>query len=222
MLALLMILSLNACSAKEETPAVKDNYTSSTGTNDSEYDPDKAVEFEMQTNETNTVVTIGTIDKSLYDTPVLVTSFGQSTDAAMLETVMKKANVADYTYNATADASVIANYKTVIIAVGASTKGLGAAGISEAEETARAEAVMQAIKDNGVEVICCHIGGSSRRGTLSDTFADMVMSEASYIVLKEDANFDYKFTQYAEQNGKPITLIYSTKDTISVFSELFN
>ena len=63
--------------------------------------------------------------------------------------------------------------------------------------------------------------GSSRRGSLSDTFADMVMAEASYIVLKEDANFDYKFTNYAEENNKPITLIYSTKDTLSVFSDLF-
>ncbi len=195
--------------------------TPSTGTVDSEYDPNKTVDFVQQTSEDNRVVTIGTIDKSLYSTPVFVTSFGQSTDAAMLDTVMKRIGV-DYVYNATASADAISGYKTIVIAVGASTKGLGAAGISEAEETARAKEIMAAVKANGIEVICCHIGGSARRGTLSDEYADMVMSEASLIVLKEDANFDYKFTKYAEEHNVPISLIYATKDTLTVFSEVFN
>lgn len=214
-LAMTMLFALTACGGED-----KQDTTPSTGTVDGSYDPDATVDFTMQTSVDNSIVTVGEIDKSLYETPVLVTSFGQSTDAAMLDTVMKKVGV-EYTYDAVATADVVANYKTVIIAVGASTKGLGAAGISEADETARAEAVMQAIKDNDVEVICCHIGGSTRRGSLSDTYSDMVLAEASYIVLKEDANFDYKFTTYAEDNSKPITLIYATKDTVSVFTDLF-
>ena len=213
LLAMIMVLALAACGDKQET-------TPSTGSNDSEYDPNKEVEFTMQTSADNSIVTIGDIDKSLYEEPILVTSFGQSKWENVNLEFYFKAGVT-YTYDAMADASVIPNYKTVVIAVGASSKGLGAAGISEADETARAEAIIKAIQDNDVEVICCHIGGSSRRGSLSDTFADMVMAEASYIVLKEDANFDYKFTNYAEENNKPITLIYSTKDTLSVFSDLF-
>lgn len=226
MMVLLMALAMVACSnenepatKQENSDASKEN-TPSTGTNDSEFDPNATIDFEMQTSADNTVVTVGTIDKTLYAQPVLVTSFGQSTDAAMLETVMKRAKV-NYTYDPVADASVVANYKTVIIAVGASTKGLGAAGISEADETARAEKIMSVIKENDIEVICCHIGGSSRRGVLSDVFADMVMAECSYIVLKEDANFDYKFTSYAQENDLPITLIFATKDTVAVFTELF-
>ena len=195
--------------------------TPSTGTVDSEYDPNKNVDFEMQTSEEKRVVTIGTVNKSLYSQPVFVTSFGQSTDAAMLDTVMKRIGV-EYVYNATANADAVKGYKTVVIAVGASTKGLGAAGISEAEETERAKAIMQAIAESGAEVICCHIGGSARRGTLSDTFADMVMEKASYIVLKEDANLDYKFTKYAEEHNLPISLIYATKDALTVFTDVFS
>ena len=195
--------------------------TPSTGTVDSEYDPNKNVDFEMQTSEENRVVTIGTVNKSLYSQPVFVTSFGQSTDAAMLDTVMKRIGV-EYVYNATATADAIKGYKTVVNAVGASTKGLGAAGISEAEETERAKAIMQVIQETGAEVICCHIGGSARRGTLSDLFADMVMAKASWIVLKEDANFDYKFTKFAEVNNVPISLIYATKDALTVFTEVFS
>lgn len=236
LLATALILTFVACSkpastttntaapAATATPAaaapVAQDTTPSTGTKDAEYDPNKTLEFDMQTSETNRIVTVGTIDKSRYTTPVLVTSFGQSTDASMLDTVMKKAGI-NYVYNATITADGISSYKTIVIAVGASTKGLGAAGISEAEETARASEIMKVIKEKGIEVICCHIGGSARRGTLSDTLTDMVMDQASYIILKEDANFDYKFTKYASEHNKPITLIYATKDTIDVFTNLY-
>ena len=210
-----------SASASASAPAADSAATTpSTGTVDSEYDPNKTVDFVQQTSEDKMVVTIGTIDKSLYKQPVFVTSFGQSTDAAMLDTVMKRIGV-DYVYNATATAEAMKGYKTVIIAVGASTKGLGAAGISEADETARAKAIMEYINSNEIEVICCHIGGSARRGTLSDLYSDMVMEKASLIVLKEDANFDYKFTKYAEEHKKPISLIYATKDALTVFTEIF-
>jgi len=173
----------------------------------------------MQTSEANRIVTIGTVDKSLYQAPIFVTSFGQSTDAAMLDTVMKRVGI-EYKYSTNATADDIEGYKTIIIAVGASTKGLGAAGISEADETARAQKIMRKVKDNGIQVICCHIGGSGRRGNLSDVFADMVMAQCSYIILKEDANFDGKFTDYAKQHDLPISLIFATKDTVSVFTDL--
>ena len=226
-LAIAVVFISASCSkgsgnTQSATPAAADSTTTpSTGTVDAEYDPNKTLEFDQQTSEENRVVTIGTIDKSLYSQPVFVTSFGQSTDAAMLDTVMKRIGV-DYVYNATANADAVKGYKTVIIAVGASTKGLGAAGISEAEETERAKAIMQVIEETGAEVVCCHIGGSARRGTLSDLFADMVMAKASWIVLKEDANFDYKFTKYAEEHNVPISLIYATKDALTVFTDVFS
>ena len=209
-----------AATAAAPATSTEQTTTPSTGTVDAEYDPNKNVDFTMQTSEDKRVVTIGTVNKSLYSQPVFVTSFGQSTDAAMLDTVMKRIGV-EYVYNATANADAVKGYKTVVIAVGASTKGLGAAGISEAEETERAKAIMQAIAETGAQVICCHIGGSARRGTLSDVFADMVMEKASYIVLKEDANFDYKFTKYAEEHNLPISLIYATKDALTVFTDVF-
>lgn len=175
---------------------------------------------ETVTSEENPVVTIGELDVTKYETPVLITSFGQSTDAAMLDNVMGRLDV-EYTYNATATAEDVPNYKTIIIAVGASTKGLGAAGISEADETARAEEFMAAVKEADCEVICCHIGGISRRGALSDTFADMVLAESSYAIVKEDGNDDGKFTNFAEENNIPVTLVLQTKNTVNVLTELF-
>lgn len=175
--------------------------------------------YTMQTSKTNHIVNVGTIDKSLFPKPVFVTSFGQSTDGAMLQTVMKRIGV-PFTYNPTATDSEVAGAKMVVVAVGASTKGLGAAGVSEADEMARARKVMARIQQDGIPVVFVHIGGETRRGALSDSLADLVLPVARYLVVKEDANFDGKFTDYAKANGKPISLIFATRDTIDVFTKL--
>ena len=166
------------------------------------------------------MVTIGTITEK-FQGPVLVTSFGQSTDGSMIEQVMKRLKTVAYTYNPTATSADFGGVKTVVIAVGNSTKGLGAAGISQDQETARAKEFMAAVKKAGVKVICCHIGGATRRGALSDAFADMVLPLSSYILVKEDGNEDGKFTSFAAANNIPITLVYGSKDTVDAFKQIF-
>ena len=134
---------------------------------------------------------------------------------------MKRLKTVAYTYNPTATSADLGGVKTVVIAVGNSTKGLGAAGISQDQETARAKEFMAAAKKAGVKVICCHIGGATRRGALSDAFADMVLPLSSYILVKEDGNEDGKFTSFAVANNIPITLVYGSKDTVDAFKQIF-
>lgn len=181
----------------------------------------EAPDFEMNTSMENPVFHIGQVDKTLFEGPFLVTSFGQSADAAMLEALMKRARVTDYTFDSLATVEDLEGIKTVIIAVGASTKGLGSAGISEADETARAEAMVEAIKEKGLAVIICHLGGGTRRGALSDKYTMMVLELASYALVVEDANFDGMFTKYAEEHELPLTFIYAIANGVAVFTELF-
>ena len=175
--------------------ATKTSTTPSTGTVEgaATYSQEIAAQYKYQTDSKNRMVTIGTITEK-FQGPVLVTSFGQSTDGSMIEQVMKRLKTVAYTYNPTATSADLGGVKTVVIAVGNSTKGLGAAGISQDQETARAKEFMAAAKKAGVKVICCHIGGATRRGALSDAFADMVLPLSSYILVKEDGNEDGKFT----------------------------
>lgn len=119
--------------------------------------------YTFRTSESNRVVTEnGTFTKDQVSAPVLITSFGQSADVSMLDALMKKVG-AEYTFDATASAEDAAGYKTIIIASGASSKGLGAAGISQEDEIARAEAIAQTAKDNDITVIVAHMGGAARR-----------------------------------------------------------
>ena len=202
--------------------ATKTSTTPSTGTVEgaATYSQEVAAQYKYQTDSKNRMVTIGTITEK-FQGPVLVTSFGQSTDGSMIEQVMKRLKTVAYTYNPTATSADLGGVKTVVIAVGNSTKGLGAAGISQDQETARAKEFMAAAKKAGVKVICCHIGGATRRGALSDAFADMVLPLSSYLLVKEDGNEDGKFTSFAAANNIPITLVYGSKDTVDAFKQIF-
>ncbi len=237
LLASLFVLILAACGGKTaQAPAATaapaateapkaaeqktEGYTSSQGTVDG-YDPNQQSDFERNTNEGNRVFQIGQVEAGQFETPILVTSFGQSADASMMEVMMKKAGVKDYHYSAQATDADVKNYKTIIIVCGASSKGLGAAGISEKDETARAEKFMAAVKENNAAVIMCHLGGSIRRGVLSDTFTDMVIDAARYMVVVEDANFDGKFSTAATEKNIPLTFLYAIADGVKVFSALF-
>ena len=86
---------------------------------------------------------------------------------------------------------------------------------------ARAKEFMASAEKAGVKVICCHIGGATRRGALSDAFADMVLPLSSFIVVKEDGNEDGKFTSFASSHNIPITLVYGSKDTVDAFKAIF-
>ena len=202
--------------------ATKTSTTPSTGTVEgaATYSQEVAAQYKYQTDSKNRKVTIGTITEK-FQGPVLVTSFGQSTDGSMIEQVMKRLKTVAYTYNPTATSADLGGVKTVVIAVGNSTKGLGAAGISQDQETARSKEFMAAAKKAGVKVICCHIGGATRRGALSDAFADMVLPLSSFILVKEDGNEDGKFTSFAAANNIPITLVYGSKDTVDAFKQIF-
>ena len=203
--------------------AATKNTTPSTGTaqGSATYSAETAANYKYQTSSSNRMVTIGT--KSVeFEAPVLVTSFGQSTDGSMIEQVMKRLKTVSYSYNPTATGADLDGVKTVVIAVGNATKGLGAAGISQEQETARAKEFMAAVEKKGVKVILCHIGGATRRGSLSDAFADMVLPLSSYMVVKEDGNEDSKFTSYASAHSIPITLVYGSKDTVDAFRLIFN
>lgn len=152
---------------------------------------------------------------------VIITSIGQSADVSMLDAIMKNTPV-EYTFEKLADADLIKNYKTIIIAVGASAKGLGAAGISAEDELARANKIIDVVKqDDSKKVILVHLGGQARRGTLSDGFIEVLLEIADYMIVVEEGNFDGIFTDYAAKNNVPIALVFNISDALTPLQKLF-
>lgn len=107
-----------------------------------------------------------------------------------------------YTINNTLTASGINAGDTVIIILGTSGKGLGAAGVSQADELARAQAI---VAKEGVKVIAIHTGGKGYRGESSDPIIEAVVPHAD-VALVVDAgdgqggNYDNLFTTLCGSN----------------------
>lgn len=220
-LMLAMSMVLTACSGNDSAPSSSEQPSANEQQIEDAGNSDNAEEDVMRyTSDDNKVVTLNGELRGL-ETPVYLTSVGQSADVSMLDALMKKVGV-EFTFNATAKAEDVKGSKTVIIASGASSKGLGAAGISADDEKARAQELLDVCKDEDITVIMAHLGGVARRGELSDEFADLVLGYSHGILMVEDGNDDGKFSDFAKENNIPITLVNTIADCIKPLEEMFS
>lgn len=89
------------------------------------------------------------LEAPIAEKPILMTSAGQSADVQMLYAVAQKSGLeAEVRAVAEADQLDADAYKTLIIAVGGSSKGLGAAGIDADEEKVRVQKIIDKFKDS--------------------------------------------------------------------------
>ena len=124
------------------------------------------------------------LEAAMFEGPILLTSVGQSADVNIVNTLLTKAGVADVRLAVSVTADEVANYKTLVLAIGGSSKGLGAAGSDEKQEVARVVAIIEAAKANDVKILSLHVGGQARRGVLSDLFIpDAVKASDAMIVV---------------------------------------
>lgn len=115
-------------------------------------------------------------------------------------------------------------YKTIVIAVGASLKGMGASGLSIDGEIARMKKVLEACKKNGIMVVMVHVEGKSRRGkpgSDNELIIDAVAPYADYIVVTEDGNFDGRFTDIAKKSHARISVIKNSSELTTILQKLF-
>ena len=128
--------------------------------------------------------------------PVLLTSIGQSADVEMAKAIINRLKIS-FTMDSLVKAQGLAssNAKTLIIVIGGSSKGLGAAGISADAELERTKALLAEAKKRGMKIIGLHIGGEARRGELSDRFINAAVPSCDYFIVVEDGNNDGLFTK---------------------------
>ena len=184
--------------------------------------------------------------------PVLTTSAGQSTDVITLNIIMEEAEIL-YDYCDIPGLDLLAEgvglggresgegfhaevytdldtypkgtpYKTIIFAIGASLKGMGASGLTIDSEVARLTSLIDYCKKNNIFIIAIHAGGASKRGpTGSDNekMIDAVAPFVDYLIVVEDSNKDGRFTKISEENGIPISQVDYALDIVSILQQVF-
>lgn len=155
-------------------------------------------------------------------TPILMTSAGQSADVQMFNAIATRSGVeATARELIEADDVEVGEYNTLVIVVGGSSKGLGAAGIDAEQEQARVDAIIEKLQDS-VTIVVAHIGGQARRGELSDGFINAVLPVANYIIVVEEGDSDGLFSNYATENNIPISVCPDIASVGEVFAGLIS
>lgn len=225
-LAAVMLFALCACGSKTEAPAAAAAEPAPAAEEPAAAAEPAAeapaAEVVTEVSAENPVVNLnGEFDASAVNGSILLTSVGQSGDVSMMEAIFKKIGVA-YEIDALATTDSLDGVGCVIAVVGASQKGLGAAGIKIEDELSRAQEIMSYCNDNNIPVILAHVGGASRTGGSSDQLINAVLEGgASYVLVVADGDVDGIFSNYCAANSIPLTLIKSLANAVEPMTEIF-
>lgn len=145
-------------------------------------------------------------DPPKFEKPILVTCTGQTPGSLTLSTLMTRAGIR-VTHDPLILPSKMAGYKTMIVVMGASLKGLGAAGIDMDEEMERDEMIFKKAKDSGMKIIVAHIEGTARRNEIADKFIIPFVPLGNLLLVFEEGNKDGLFTALSAKNKIPLIII---------------
>ena len=153
--------------------------------------------------------------------PAILTSVGQSADVDIVATHCKKIKLDVYQNNVISASELTEKYKTIILAVGGSNKGLGAAGIDADQELARTDALIAKAKELGITIIAMHVGGADRRGTLSDSFIKPAFAAADIAIIVESGDTDNLMHDILAGNNTPTSYVAKSSAARDVLKSLF-
>ncbi|HRD01997.1 MAG TPA: DUF6305 family protein [Candidatus Saccharicenans sp.] len=172
--------------------------------------------------------------KPLANPPVLLTSCGQSPGPAMIKVFLQKLNI-EFELNPLATAASLNDkkasgqpYGSVIIVMGASLKGMGAAGISIDDEIKRISQLIEEAKKEGITVIGAHIEGMKRRSqgasagdTTDEQSIDGVAPNCQLLLINKDGNSDGRFTAIAKAKNIPLIEIEKNVDLMTELARIY-
>jgi hypothetical protein len=154
-----------------------------------------------------------------FETPILVTSAGQSVDIKLAGVLLKRLGI-EYDSNPRATSDDLEGIKTLIVVPGYSSKGLGAAGISRDDEMERVEALLAGAAEADIPVLALHLGGNARRGAQSDDFNARVVRASEMAIVVAQGDEDGFFTEISKEDGIPLTIVEMIADAMKPLEEI--
>jgi hypothetical protein len=160
------------------------------------------------------------IQAQKFEQPVLISSAGQSADVKLVKMLAQRQKLNANTV-LMAKASDITGNKTLIIVPGFSSKGLGAAGVSQQQELERVQALVKSANEMKIPIVMVHIGGSARRKGQSDAFNQLIAESSKCMIVVKQGDEDGFFTTISKAKNIPLTLVEKITDTEVPIGNLF-
>jgi len=158
-----------------------------------------------------------------FEQPILITSFGQSPGAMMAKVLSKRVDL-EFVYNPTVKGENLEelDINTIVAVVGASGKGLGAAGLDIEDEISRVESLLQTAEELEIPMIIMHIEGVQRRGDMSNKLIKTFVPQSEYIIVQKSGNDDGLFTKLSEENEITLEQVEKAADAAPVLNEIID
>ena len=156
-----------------------------------------------------------------FSKPGLITSVGQSSDIAIIKALLNTKLKLGLDVNPVAKPSDFAGAKTLVIVIGASTKGLGAAGIDMDQEMNRTKTLLKTAREQGVRILAMHVGGEARRGKSTNDLIELVVPESQHVVVVSTGNKDKFFNTLSAKGGIALTEVPSLAAAGDAVKSLF-
>jgi hypothetical protein len=163
---------------------------------------------------------VSAADAPKLQLPAVIISLGQSPDAYTASLLAKRAGL-NLDYENLLEPEHISNYKTVLMAVGASLKGFGSAGVNLDTELERGKKIVETVQANDVYLVLLHTGGEGRREQMSNKLLDAVAGQANLFVVLAASNQDNYFTNLAKEKNIPIIVVKNILDIQKLLKEMF-
>lgn len=160
--------------------------------------------------------------------PLLITNAGQGPGAKMARLLVQRTGVvSDFDYNAEPQPADLKTrpWKTLMVVLGSTAKGLGASGITIDQEVERLNALMAEAKALKLQVVAVLLEGKSRRGKpggSDERCIDAVAPFAQYLIVKKDGNEDGRFDAISKKTGAPLTFIDDAVDLGEVVKAMYS
>jgi dihydroorotase-like cyclic amidohydrolase len=152
--------------------------------------------------------------------PDMLTSAGQSADVQMVKVLLERSKIA-VKMSALAGPDDLLGAKTLVMAVGGSAKGLGAAGVDADKEAARVQKLLAKAKEMGVPILSLHLGGTAKRGELSDRFIGLVMPVSACVIALKDGDKDGFITKTSAKGNVPVLFVDKISQTQEPLKTIF-
>ncbi len=153
--------------------------------------------------------------------PIVLTNPGQSPEYAVIVLLSQRINL-QIEVNFHLEASDLEGFKTLIMIIGGSGKGMGAAGVNIDQEISRANKLLDYAHTHGIKVIGMHLGGSDRRGPNSDIMINTITPGCDYVIIRADGNYDGIFSKICQENEIPLTEIEKSLELLDYLKAIFN
>lgn len=156
----------------------------------------------------------------LLDQPLLITSAGQSAEVQIASVLAKRAGL-NSVLAKVATAQDLQGMKTLVLVIGVSLKGLGAAGLDVNKEKKRVRLLVKQAEEQHIPIVCLHLGGEARRGPLSDEFITEFLPHARLAIVVKSGNKDGLFTRLCQENNIPLIEVEKTIEVLQPFKQVF-